>query len=114
MSCDAMLAANEAKAARERLAMIRIFEELRALGYNGGHDAVCAVRRAPGGSGGVLQQWGAAFVLLTFAPSEAYPFDRSSRDRSAFGRHGDAQSRPFAALNAYPCETQEMAFDAHE
>jgi hypothetical protein len=31
-----MLLANETKAARERLTLIRIFEELRALGYAGG------------------------------------------------------------------------------
>ena len=30
---DAMLAANEAKPGRERLTLIRLFEELRALGY---------------------------------------------------------------------------------
>ena len=29
-----------AKAARERLTLIRIFEELRGLGYEGGYDAV--------------------------------------------------------------------------
>jgi hypothetical protein len=34
------LAANEAKPARERLTLIRVFEALRALGYGGGEDAV--------------------------------------------------------------------------
>ena len=37
---DRLLAANEAKPARERLTLIRIFEELRGLGYEGGYDAV--------------------------------------------------------------------------
>jgi hypothetical protein len=32
---DALLLANEEKPARERLTLIRIFEELRALGYEG-------------------------------------------------------------------------------
>ena len=32
--------ANEDKAARERLTLIRIFEELRGLGYGGSYDAV--------------------------------------------------------------------------
>jgi hypothetical protein len=32
--------ANESKAAREYLTLIRVFEELRALGYDGSHDAV--------------------------------------------------------------------------
>jgi hypothetical protein len=35
-----MLAANEAKSGRERLTLIRLFEELRGLGYEGGYDAV--------------------------------------------------------------------------
>src|SRR5438045_9267936 len=37
---DALLLANEEKPARERLTLIRIFEELRALGYEGSYDAV--------------------------------------------------------------------------
>src|ERR1700680_643786 len=37
---DALLLANEGKAARERLTLIRMFEELRGLGYAGGYDAV--------------------------------------------------------------------------
>jgi transposase len=37
---DRLLAANEAKPARERLTLIRVFEALRALGYEGGYDAV--------------------------------------------------------------------------
>ena len=32
--------ANDGKPARERLTLIRIFEELRDLGYEGGYDAV--------------------------------------------------------------------------
>ena len=37
---DRLLAANAKAPARERLTLIRIFEELRALGYEGGYDAV--------------------------------------------------------------------------
>ena len=37
---DGMLPANEGKPARERLTLIRIFEELRGLGYEGSYDAV--------------------------------------------------------------------------
>ena len=37
---DALLLANEGRAARERLKLIRIFEEVRGLGYAGGYDAV--------------------------------------------------------------------------
>ena len=35
-----MLLANEGKASRERLTLIRLFEELRGCGYGGGYDAV--------------------------------------------------------------------------
>ena len=34
------LIANEGKPSRERLTLIRIYEEVRALGYEGSYDAV--------------------------------------------------------------------------
>ena len=37
---DRLLVANEGKAARERLTLIRIYEELQGLGFAGGYDAV--------------------------------------------------------------------------
>ena len=37
---DGLLLANEGKPAREQLTLIRIFEELRERGYDGGYDAV--------------------------------------------------------------------------
>ena len=37
---DELLTSNAAKAAREQLTLIRIFEELRGRGYDGGYDAV--------------------------------------------------------------------------
>ena len=37
---DRLLAANGAKAGHERLTLIRVFEELRGLGYADGYDAV--------------------------------------------------------------------------
>src|SRR5258707_13218894 len=53
---DALLLANEGKPGRERLTLIRIFEELRALGYGGSYDAgrryAQAWRVAPGGATG--------------------------------------------------------------
>jgi transposase len=37
---ERFLAANEGKPSRERLTLIRIYEELRALGYDGSYDAI--------------------------------------------------------------------------
>ena len=37
---DRMLTKNADAPARERLTLIRLFEELRAVGYEGGYDAV--------------------------------------------------------------------------
>src|SRR5271165_6907464 len=39
-SLDALLLANEGKSRRDRLTLIRVFEKLRGLGYEGGYDAV--------------------------------------------------------------------------
>ena len=72
---DRFLQANEGKAARERLTLIRICEEVRALGYEGSYDAV---RR-------YAQTWAKArgsatadaYVPLYYAPGEAYQFDWS-------------------------------------
>ena len=37
---EGLLTGNAAKSAREQLTLIRIFEELRGRGYDGGYDAV--------------------------------------------------------------------------
>jgi hypothetical protein len=37
---DSILLANELKTPRERLTLIRVFEDLRVLGYSGSYDAV--------------------------------------------------------------------------
>ena len=72
---DALLLANEGKAARERLTLIRVFEELRGLGYDGGYDAVRRYARRWSKERG--QSTAAAYVPLSFAPGEAYQFDWS-------------------------------------
>ncbi len=72
---DRMLASNEAKAARERLTLIRLFEELRGLGYEGGYEAVRRYARA--WQRGRPQSAVDAYVPLSFAPGEAYQFDWS-------------------------------------
>jgi hypothetical protein len=68
---------NAAKTAREQLTLIRIFEELRGRGYDGGYDAVRRDARRWSKERG--QSTAAAYVPLSFAPGEAYQFDWSQR-----------------------------------
>ncbi|MBG0792059.1 IS21 family transposase, partial [Methylocystis sp. H62] len=72
---DRVLAENATKPARERLTLIRVFEELRALGYDGGYDAVR--RYARNWARDHASETTSAFVPLSFAPGEAYQFDWS-------------------------------------
>src|SRR5437899_486968 len=72
---DELLTGNAAKAAREQLTLIRIFEELRGRGYDGGYDAVRRYARRWAKERG--QATAAAYVPLSFAPGEAFQFDWS-------------------------------------
>ena len=72
---DGLLEANGRKARRERLTMVRVFEELQGLGYRGGYDAVRRYAAAWHRERSVVTA--AAYVLLRFAPGEAYQFDWS-------------------------------------
>lgn len=116
---EGLLAKNEAKGRRERLTLMQLFEGLQAEGFTGSYDAV---RRFAG-------RWrrergadhGPAFVPLTFAPGEAYQFDWSheivvlggvtTKVKVAHVRLCHSRM-PF--VRAYPRESQEMVFDAHE
>ena len=72
---ERILVANAAKPARERLTLMRVFEELRGLGYQGGYDAVRRYARSWHREQAATSA--AAFVPLSFAPGEAYQFDWS-------------------------------------
>ena len=116
---DRMLAANVARASRDRLTLIRIFEDLRGLGYEGGYDAVrryaATWRRRESAAAA------AAFVPLSFAPGEAYQFDWSHEVVLINGTtvtvkvaHVRLCHSRMLFVRAYPRETQEMVFDAHD
>ena len=72
---DGLLMENALKPTRERLTVIRIFEALRDLGYEGGYDAVR--RYAKRWRGRQVSGTVDAHVPLIFAPGEAYQFDWS-------------------------------------
>src|SRR2546422_10046973 len=69
---DGLLEGNAAKSAREQLTLIRIFEELRGRGYDGGYDA-CR-RYARRGSPERGQSTPAASGPLSFSAGEGYQF----------------------------------------
>ena len=116
---DDLLAGNAAKSAREQLTLIRIFEELRGRGYQGGYDAVRRYARHWSKKRG--QSLAAAFVPLSFAPGEAYQFDWSHEIVLLSGvtvivkvAHVRLCYSRMLFVRAYPRETQEMVFDAHD
>jgi transposase len=115
---DALLLANEGKPGRERLTLIRIFEELRALGYGGSYDAVRRYAKAWRVARGAATA--EAYVPLSFAPGEAYQFDWSHEVVLINGTtvtvkvaHVRLCHSRMLFVRAYPRETQEMVFDAH-
>ncbi|MEN5300365.1 transposase, partial [Brucella sp. TWI559] len=59
----------------ERLTLIRIFEDLRDLGYAGGYDTVRRYARSWTKERGAVTA--EAYVPLYYAPGEAYQFDWS-------------------------------------
>jgi len=115
---DGMLQANAEKPARERLTLIRVFEELRRLGYEGGYDAVR--RYARGWQTALGTATAEAYVPLSFAPGEAYQFDWSHEIIVLNGvttklkvAHVRLCHSRMPFVRAYPREAQEMVFDAH-
>jgi transposase len=116
---DGLLAANEAKPARERLTLVRIFETLRDLGFDGGYDAVRRYAKSWRKARGTAAAQ--AYVPLTFAPGEAYQFDWSHETILMNGvtmvvkaAHMRLCHSRMPFVRVYPRESQEMVFDAHD
>lgn len=72
---DEMLAENSRRPKRERLTVIRFYEELRNRGYGGSYDAVRLY--ASSWSKAAQVAAASAYVPLSFDPGEAYQFDWS-------------------------------------
>ena len=116
---DCLLLTNAGKASRERLTLTRIFEALRGLGYEGGYDTVR--RYAKGWQRERASVTAQAFVPLVFAPGEAYQFDWSHEIVLIGGvttvikvAHVRLCHSRMLFVRAYPRESQEMVFDAHD
>jgi len=116
---EQLLAANAVRPTREQLTLIRIFEELRGRGYDGGYDAVRRYARRWAKQHG--QATAAAYVPLSFAPGEAYQFDWSHEVVLLGGAtvivkaaHVRLCHSRMLFVRAYLRETQEMVFDAHD
>ena len=113
------LRGNEGKGRRDRLSLVRRYEELAALGYDGGYDAVRRYaaswrRRRPGSVSD-------AFVPLTFDPGEAHQFDWSHAYAVVSGTTTRVKAAPMRLCHSrvflvqiFPREGQEMVFEAHE
>jgi len=115
---EALLEANTKRPVRERLTARRLHEQLRAEGYEGAYDSVQRHAR----------QWRRArargsevYIPLWFAPGEAYQFDWSHEVVVLGGVTTTVKvahlrlchSRMFL-IQAFPRETQEMVFEAHD
>jgi transposase len=116
---DRLLTENAGRASRERLTLMCVFEELRGLGYGGGYDAVR--RYARGWQRARVAVSAAAYVPLSFAPGEAYQFDWSHEMVVMAGAamvvkvaHVRLCHSRMMFVRAYPRESQEMVFDAHD
>ena len=117
---ETLLVTNAAKPAREQLTLIRIFEELRERGYDGVYDAVRRYARAMVQATWTSDEY-SGYLPLSFAPGEAYQFDWSHEVILLSGvtvivkaAHVRLCHSGMLFVRAYPRETQEMVFDAHD
>jgi transposase len=116
---EGFLEENERLPSRQRLTIIRVYEDLVALGYAGSYAAVR--RYAIAWREKRASATADAYVPLTFAPGEAYQFDWSHEIVVMDGvtttvkvAHVRLCMSRMMFVRAYPRETQEMVFDAHD
>ena len=117
------LTSNARLGRKQRRTVLQMYNALVPLGYTGSYSRVAAFAR-----GFRQQQHEAArttgrgaFVPLTFAPGEAFQFDWSEdfaviggeRIKLQVAQFKLSHSRAFL-LRAYPLQTHEMLFDAHQ
>ena len=117
---ERQLKANEKKARKDRLSLLRIHEDLVSLGYKGGYDAVrrvCQGLAAPVAA--VVAVAGLCAADLRSGrglPVRLEPRVRASGgcdDQGEGGAHALCHSRMYL-VQIFPRESQEMVFEAHE
>jgi transposase len=96
-----------------------VFEELRGIGYDGSYDAVRRYAKSWREERGAVTA--EAFVPLSFSAGEAYQFDWSHEIVLINGitvtvkvAHVRLCHSRMLFVRAYPRESQEMVFDAHD
>ena len=116
---ETMLEQNRELPRRERLTLMRMFEALAAEGYTGSYDAVRRYAHRWRTSQGMATS--DAYVPLVFALGEAYQFDWSHEvvilnrvTTMVKVAHMRLCHSRMPYIRAYPRESQEMVFDAHD
>jgi len=116
------LATEPSKSRKQRRNLKRMYADLIELGYRGSYDRVAAFARRWHQQQREHEQHvdRGTFVPLRFAPGEAFQFDWSEDSAVIAGQRCKfmvaqfklCYSRAFV-LRAYPLQTHEMLFDAH-
>ncbi len=104
---EGLLEENAGKTKRERLTLMRLFEQLRAEGYAGSYEAVRRYTKTwQQRRGSTVSD---AYVALVFAPGEVYQFDWSHEmvvidgvTTTAKVTHLRVSHSPMAYVRAYP------------
>lgn len=118
----AWLKAESTRSRKQRRTLKQMCADLQALGYSGSYNRVAAFARAWHAQRQIEQQTTGrgTFVPLSFEPGEAFQFDWSedwaviagTRTKLQVAHFKLSHSRAFY-LRAYPLQTHEMLFDAH-
>ena len=116
---DQKLEENEALPKKQRQRITQIWKDLADDGYDGGYDSVRRYAKKWRIEHG--RQRAQAFIPLIFDPGEAYQFDWSTERVVLAGVLTTVKVAHFKLCHsrmpfsiAYPRETQEMVFDAHD